>query len=82
MATTKIKQKDPASFEDAMRELDGLVMGMDGGELALDQALTAYQRGAHLVKYCQAQLQAVQEQIDIVENDMAKPFDLSTGQSK
>lgn len=75
MATTKIKQ--PANFEDAMRELDALVSGMDGGELALEQALAAYQRGAYLVKYCQAQLQAVQEQIKIVEDDMIKPFDLS-----
>lgn len=75
MATTKIKQ--PANFEDAMRELDALVSGMDGGELALEQALAAYQRGAYLVKYCQAQLQAVQEQIKIVEDDMLKPFDLS-----
>ena len=75
MATTKIKQ--PANFEDAMRELDALVSGMDGGELALEQALAAYQRGAYLVKFCQAQLQAVQEQIKIVEDDMIKPFDLS-----
>ena len=75
MATTKINQ--PANFEDAMRELDALVSGMDGGELALEQALAAYQRGAYLVKYCQAQLQAVQEQIKIVEDDMIKPFDLS-----
>lgn len=75
MATTKIKP--PANFEDAMRELDALVSGMDGGELALEQALAAYQRGAYLVKYCQAQLQAVQEQIKIVEDDMIKPFDLS-----
>lgn len=82
MATTKIKYKEPANFEDAMRELDGLVSGMDTGELALEQALSTYQRGAYLVKYCQAQLQAVQEQIDIVEGDMSKPFDVTTGQSK
>jgi exodeoxyribonuclease VII small subunit len=65
-----------------MRELDGLVGGMDEGEFALEQALVAYQRGAYLVKFCQAQLQAVHTQIKIVEDDMAKPFDLSTGQAK
>ena len=82
MAQTKIKQKEPSSFEDAMRELDGLVGGMDEGDFALEQALVAYQRGAYLVKFCQAQLQAVHTQIKIVEDDMAKPFDLSTGQAK
>ena len=81
MATPKLKHKDPANFEDAMRELDDLVEGMESGELALEQSLAAYQRGAYLVKFCQAQLTAVQTQIKIVEDDMAKPFDLSTGQS-
>ncbi|MGL4767616.1 MAG: exodeoxyribonuclease VII small subunit [Formosimonas sp.] len=82
MATTKNKFKEPSSFEDAMRELEQLVNDMDNGGLALEQSLAAYQRGAYLVKYCQSQLQAVQEQIKIVENDMARPFDLATGQAK
>lgn len=81
MAQAKVKHKEPASFEEAMRELDALVDGMDGGEFALEQALAAYQRGAYLVKFCQAQLAAVQTQIKIVEDDMAKPFDLNTGQA-
>jgi exodeoxyribonuclease VII small subunit len=81
MASPKLKNKEPASFEDAMRELDELVEGMESGDLALEQSLAAYQRGAYLVKFCQSQLTAVQAQIKIVEDDMAKPFDLSTGQS-
>jgi exodeoxyribonuclease VII small subunit len=80
MAAPKLKNKEPVSFEEAMRELDELVAGMESGDLALEQSLAAYQRGAYLVKFCQAQLTAVQTQIKIVEDDMAKPFDLSTGQ--
>lgn len=79
MAKSTVKQ--PASFEDAMRELDALVDGMDSGDFALEQALAAYQRGAYLVKFCQAQLVAVQTQIQIVEDDMSRPFDLSTGRA-
>jgi exodeoxyribonuclease VII small subunit len=81
MASPKLKNKEPASFEDAMRELDELVKGMESGDLVLEKSLAAYQRGAHLVRFCQSQLTAVQTQIKIVEDDMAKPFDLSTGQS-
>lgn len=81
MVSQKTKNKPPSSFEEAMRELDGLVEGMESGDLALEQSLAAYQRGAYLVKFCQSQLAAVQTQIKIVEDDMAKPFDLSTGQS-
>ena len=39
--------------------------------------LQAYQRGAFLVKFCQSQLQAVQEQVKIVEADMVRPLDLN-----
>mgnify|MGYP006339446655 FL=1 len=82
MVTRKTKTAEPTSFEDAMRELDELVEGMENGELALDASLAAYQRGAYLVKYCQAQLTRVDKQIKIVENDMAKPFDLTTGSAQ
>ncbi len=79
MAQTKVKYKEPTSFEEAMRELDALTANMESGDFALEQSLAAYQRGAYLVKYCQAQLQAIEQQVKIVENDMAKPFDLNTG---
>ncbi|TDR28837.1 exodeoxyribonuclease VII small subunit [Hydromonas duriensis] len=81
MAQTKVKHKEPSSFEDAMRELEALTDSMESGEFALEQSLLAYQRGAYLVKFCQAQLQAIEQQVKIVEDDMVKPFDLSTGAS-
>ena len=62
-----------------MRELDALTANMESGDFALEQSLAAYQRGAYLVRYCQSQLQAIEQQVKIVENDMAKPFDLNTG---
>ncbi len=77
MATAKNVQKAPESFESAMRELEQLIAGMENGELALEASLHAYQRGAYLVKFCQAQLQAVQEQVKIVEADMVRPLDLN-----
>lgn len=79
MAQPKVKYKEPTSFEEAMRELDALTASMESGDFALEQSLAAYQRGAYLVKYCQAQLQTIEQQVKIVEDDMAKPFDLSTG---
>lgn len=79
MAQPKVKYKEPTSFEEAMRELDALTANMESGDFALEQSLAAYQRGAYLVRYCQSQLQAIEQQVKIVENDMAKPFDLNTG---
>ena len=81
MATAKNLQKTPADFESAMRELEQLIAGMESGDLPLETSLQAYQRGAFLVKYCQSQLQKVQEQVKIVEADMVRPFDLNEGAS-
>ena len=78
--SSKTAQKSPADFESAIRELEQLIAGMENGDLPLEASLQAYQRGAFLVKYCQAQLQKVQEQVKIVEADMTRPFDLNEGQ--
>ncbi len=81
MATAKNLQKTPADFESAMRELEQLIAGMESGDLPLEASLQAYQRGAFLVKYCQTQLQKVQEQVKIVEADMVRPFELNEGEA-
>ena len=81
MATAKNLQKTPADFESAMRELEQLIAGMENGDLPLEASLQAYQRGAFLVKYCQTQLQKVQEQVKLVEADMVRPFELNEGEA-
>jgi exodeoxyribonuclease VII small subunit len=65
----------PASFEDAMDELEQLVARMEAGELPLEASLAAYQRGSELVKYCAAQLERVEKQVKVLEGDMLKPFE-------
>lgn len=77
MANAKNAPKAPESFESAMRELEQLIASMENGQMPLEESLQAYQRGAFLVKFCQAQLQAVQEQVKIVEADMVRPLDLN-----
>ncbi len=64
----------PATFEQAMAELQQLVTQMEAGELALEVSIAAYKRGSELVKYCQSQLDRVEGQIKILEGDMLKPF--------
>jgi exodeoxyribonuclease VII small subunit len=64
----------PASFEQAMAELEQLVGQMEAGALPLEASVAAYQRGAELVKYCAAQLEKVENQVRVLEGDMLKPF--------
>lgn len=66
--------KEPASYEQALAELDRLVAQMEGGQLPLDQLLDGYRRGAELLAYCRGRLQAVEEQVKVLEDGQLKPW--------
>ncbi len=66
--------KEPASYELALAELDRLVAQMEGGQLPLDQLLDGYRRGAELLAYCRARLQAVEEQVQLLEDGQLKAW--------
>ena len=44
---------DKMTFEEAMNELENLVESLDKGDISLDQAIAAYDRGSQLKDYCQ-----------------------------
>jgi exodeoxyribonuclease VII small subunit len=67
-------QPQPASFEEAMEELEQLVAQMEAGELPLEASVAAYKRGSELVKYCSGQLDKVESQVKVLEGEMLKPF--------
>jgi exodeoxyribonuclease VII small subunit len=65
---------EPASFEQALAELDRLVEQMEGGQLPLDRLLDGYRRGAELLGYCRARLQAVEDQVKVLEDGQLKSW--------
>ncbi|MDA8050454.1 MAG: exodeoxyribonuclease VII small subunit [Rhodospirillales bacterium] len=44
------------SFEEALAELERIVRGLEGGQLKLEEAITAYERGAALRRHCESKL--------------------------
>jgi len=64
----------PASYEDALTELDALVASMEAGQLPLDRMLESYRRGAELLAFCRARLEAVEQQVRLVEDGQLKPW--------
>ncbi len=66
--------KEPASYEQALAELDRLVQQMEGGQLPLDQLLDGYRRGAELLAYCRSRLQAVEDQVKVLEDGALKAW--------
>ncbi|WP_439517253.1 exodeoxyribonuclease VII small subunit [Hydrogenophaga sp.] len=65
----------PTSYEAALAELEQLVSQLDAGQLPLEQLLTHYQRGAELLAFCRARLDAVENQIKVLEGGELKPWD-------
>ena len=66
--------KAPESFEAAQAELDELVHAMETGQLPLDGLLSAYKRGARLLEFCRSRLDAVEEQVKVLEEGQLKPW--------
>ena len=54
------------SFEDALAELEEIVRRLEDGSGKLDEAITAYERGARLKAHCEGKLREAQARIDRV----------------
>ncbi|RZL86781.1 MAG: exodeoxyribonuclease VII small subunit [Variovorax sp.] len=57
----------PATYEAGLQELEQLVSELESGQLPLDQLLGSYQRGAALLAFCRDRLQAVEDQIKVLD---------------
>lgn len=61
-------QIDPnLRYEHAVKELEKLISDMESGKFSLEETLLAYQRGAALLKHCQAMLAQVEQQVRVFE---------------
>ncbi|MDO5623174.1 MAG: exodeoxyribonuclease VII small subunit [Pseudomonadota bacterium] len=65
----------PASYGDAVRELEQLIAGLESGQLPLEELLGQYQRGTELLHWCRERLQTVEEQVKVLDDSgAAKPW--------
>jgi exodeoxyribonuclease VII small subunit len=64
----------PATYEDALGELERLVEAMEAGHLPLDRLLESYRRGAELLAFCRTRLEAVEQQVKVLEDGQLKAF--------
>ena len=68
-------QKDTASkiskmsFEEALNELEEIVRGIESGDIDLDGAIQAYERGAALKRHCDVKLREAEEKVSKIKLD-------------
>ncbi|MCS6947256.1 MAG: exodeoxyribonuclease VII small subunit [Steroidobacteraceae bacterium] len=56
----------PPDFEKSLKELEQLVERLEHGELALEEALKAFERGVQLARNCQEALRNAQSKVAIL----------------
>ena len=68
--------KSSLTFEQAITQLETIVLDMENNTIALDSAMDKYQEGMNLVKFCQEKLTDATQKIKILdpENNTLKDF--------
>ena len=73
---TKKEDINNMNFETALKSLEEIVNQLDSGEIDLDKAVEAYERGTKLKEHCEKKLKEAQLRIEKIE--VGKDGDLST----
>jgi len=66
------KQKNDISklsFEEAIKELTGIVERIEQGEIPLQDSLQQYERGMALIKHCRTILQKAEQRIEKISKE-------------
>ena len=61
-----------------MQELEALLARLESGQMPLDDLLGAYQRATALLSFCRSRLDAVEQQIQIVDGSQTRPWEPGT----
>ena len=54
------------TFEEAMQALEAVVSQLERGDVALEQSIALYERGAALKAHCAGKLQAAEEKVEMI----------------
>ena len=63
------KPVEEMSFEEAMRELEGVVGQLERGDVALEDSIKLYERGAALKARCEKTLKEAEEKVAAITLD-------------
>lgn len=74
------EEKNKVSFEENLKELEGVVKALEGGDVALDEMLALFEKGIKLTKSCTELLDGAEQKINILmkngEGEMvSQPFE-------
>ncbi len=56
------------SFEEALKDLEKIVEELNNGDMELEKAITAYEKGMELKNICESKLKNAQQRIELIQN--------------
>jgi exodeoxyribonuclease VII small subunit len=62
-------EKERVRFEDALHDLEETVQRLESGELSLEDALAAFERGVGLVRVLNEKLAEVEQRVEVLMRD-------------
>lgn len=69
MSDEKHNDIEAMSFEQALQELEGIVGGLEQGDVALDKSISQYERGEALRNHCQKLLQGAESKVEKIKTN-------------
>lgn len=60
------KESKTLDFEASLNTLDSLVNKLEGGELSLEESLSAFEKGINLTRQCQQHLNNAEQKVSIL----------------
>ena len=63
------------SFEDALKELESIVQKLESGQIKLEEAVSAYEKGVQMQKVCEEKLKDAQMKVEkLILDKEGKPI--------
>lgn len=60
------------SFEEAMAALEAVVSQLERGDVALEQSIALYERGAQLKAHCEARLKEAESKVELIRAEAGR----------
>lgn len=62
-------KKEEKTFESSLKELEGIVHGLEEGDLPLEESLALFEQGIKLSRECQTRLKQAERRIEVLLQD-------------
>ena len=69
-------EKQEKTFDEALRELEGVVTALEKGELSLEASLDTFEQGVKLVKLLHERLKGAEKKVQVLIKDREGIFQL------